>query len=160
MAKSYESVAELFALKKRDGLYGNGASDDDIARAEQALNLTFPPSYRNFLRDYGWGYFGHLEVICGLGADIPEEWSPGIDLLKIVPTERQGVLALSDHFLPFCQNGAGDWYALNCLNTSDAYGNVLFLSHEATAESGLQPETVAAGFSDWFYDQISGSFTG
>jgi antitoxin YobK len=47
-----------------------------IRKAEQALGVIFPPSYRQFLTDFGSGGFGSLEVYGILGADFKNSGIP------------------------------------------------------------------------------------
>jgi hypothetical protein len=74
MSLQYSEIRALLRDKRLSGLSGNGACEKEIVCAERELDLLFPPSYRSFLKEFGWGYFGSLELIAGLGADIPQEW--------------------------------------------------------------------------------------
>lgn len=155
MSKSYDDVRETLRANRIDGLSGKGVSDADIVNAERELGVNLPRSYKLFLNEYGWGYFGSLEVICGLGSDIPEEWEAGASLLRVVPDERAGQLRFPDNLIPFCQNGAGDWYALDCSVEVDDESPVVFVPHETIAAQGFFTEPASDSFADWIHSKLS-----
>lgn len=157
MTRQYNEIRELLATQKLDGLVGNGASEEQITDCERELNLRIPPSYRLFLKEFGWGYFGPLELVAGLGSDIPPEWERGANLLHVVNDERQGPLHIPKALVPFCQNGAGDWYALDCSPGDGEESPVVFIAHEQTAADRFVAEKCADSFADWIYDRLSGS---
>ncbi len=88
MTPSDGGVRSLLTETKQADLSGKGASDDEIQRAETQLGVRFPDSYRMFLKEHGWGHFGSLGLIAGLGSDIPAEWKPGVDIIQITTQER------------------------------------------------------------------------
>jgi cell wall assembly regulator SMI1 len=123
---------------------GNGATQDQLARAQAELGVVFPGSYKEFLRKYGWGEFA-TEAIYGLGHDVPKY----LDVVRQTLRERTELeprlpLAL----VPVMNDGAGNNY---CLDTSKLIHNecpVVLWNHEM---GGNQvPETVAASFDNWF----------
>ena len=155
MAKRYSEIRDFLATKKLDRLCGNGASEEQIAACESELKLRFPPSYRLFLREFGWGYFGSLELIAGLGSDIPPEWERGANLLHVVDDERQGPLRIPKEVIPFCQNGAGDWYALDCCGSEGEESPVVFIAHEEAATGKVATSKCADSFADWVFVRLS-----
>ena len=63
----YENLKQrISACEMFQRMEGTGVSDDVIAIAEQKLDITFPPSYRWFLKTYGAGYISgyELEGLC------------------------------------------------------------------------------------------------
>lgn len=155
MSKSYEDVRESLLVNRVEALFGKGVLDADIVKAESELNVDFPHSYKAFLKEYGWGYFGSLEVICGLGSDIPDEWEAGVSLLRVVPDERKGQLRMPPSLIPFCQNGAGDWYALDCSVDTNNESPVVFVPHETVATGSFVTEQSADSFADWIHSKLS-----
>lgn len=155
MTKRYNEIRELLATKKVDGLYGNGASEEQITVCERELHLRFPSSYRLFLKEFGWGYFGSLELIAGLGSDIPKEWERGADLRHVVNDEQHGPLCIPKDVIPFCQNGAGDWYALDCRHGDGEESPVVFVAHENVATGGFSANICADSFADWIFARLS-----
>ena len=53
-----EEAARLIHGHSDRAEFRGGASDHDIANAEEALGIKFPPSYRRFLESLGAGRFG------------------------------------------------------------------------------------------------------
>jgi len=157
MPKQYSEIRDLLATKKLDGLCGKGASEGQISFCESELNLRLPPSYRLFLKEFGWGYFGALELIAGLGSDIPQEWERGANLLHVVNDERQGPLRIPKEVIPFCQNGAGDWYALDCCRGDGEESPVIFIAHEEAAIGKVSTNKCADSFADWVFVRLSDS---
>jgi hypothetical protein len=68
-------------------------SDRQIARAERELRVTFPPSFRTFLTQFGAGLLFGYEFL-GL-AEEPGHW---LDIVQMNRTPRPGV---PRHFLMF-----------------------------------------------------------
>ncbi len=155
MQKEYESIRELLLEKKLHDLSGHGVDKREIDIAERELGISFPRSYVMFLQEHGWGYFGHLEVICGLGDDIPEERRPGTDIRYVVRDERKGPLGFPNNIIPFYQNGAGDWYALDCSQSLDGEAPVIFVSHEKVSGQGFCSSNYATSFTDWIDSMFS-----
>ena len=154
MTKQYQEIRNLLATKKLDGLFGSGASEDQIRVCESDLNLRFPPSYRSFLKEYGWGAFGSVEI-CGLGTDIPKEWERGVSLMYVVNDERQGPLSIPINVIPFCQNGAGDWYALDCRCGEAEESPVVFVAHEEAVTGSFSANKCSDSFAEWIIEKLS-----
>ena len=157
MTKQYDDIRDLLASNKLMGLSGQGATDEDISFAERKMGVNFPISFRSFLKEHGWGYFGSLELISGLGTDIPKEWESGTNLLQVVDDERLGPSHFPHDIIPFCQNGAGDWYALDCSRSDRKEATVVFVAHENVAGNGFNSEFCAMSFADWIYEKLSGN---
>lgn len=154
MTKDFEQIRPLLQCSKLEGMSGNGASESLIHECEESLQVRFPKSYRLFLREFGWGYFGSLELIAGLGSDIPAEWERGANVLNVATDERRGPMSLPVDILPICQNGAGDWYALDCRSHPTDESPVVFISHEHSASSGFNPIRCADSFADWIFSNL------
>lgn len=154
MVPSYGDIRSLLSETKQIDLSGKGASDDEIQRAEGQLGMRFPVSYRMFLKEHGWGHFGSLGLIAGLGFDIPEGWEPGVDIVKVTIQEREEPLSLPDYMLPFHTNGAGDWYAMDCSRLKEGEAPVVFISHEKVALGEDAQEYVSGAFSSWISERL------
>ena len=154
MLKNYVDIQSLLFATKLDGLYGNGASEKFIHECEKKMNVSFPYSYKEFLREYGWGSFGPIEI-CGLGDDIPDEWKRGINILYIQEDEKQGPLRIPEKVIPFHPNGAGDLYALDCRKSNQDESPVIFISHEEAALVGFNYSICANSFADWVFEKLS-----
>lgn len=155
MYREFSEIRELLNTDKLDDLFGEGATEKEVADCEQQLGLRFPPSYRSFLREFGWGYFGSLELIAGLGPDIPPEWDRGANVLHVVIDERQGPLHIPKDVVSFCQNGAGDWYALDCSRINCEESPVVFIANEQVAAGKYVTTKCANSFGDWIFEKLS-----
>ncbi len=151
----YQDVKDLLASQKLADLFGQGASEQEISLAERELGVQFPLSYRMFLKEYGWGYFGSLELIAGLGSDIPQEWRGGANLLQVVADERSGPSCFPKTIIPFCQNGAGDWYAIDCSEWNGEESPVVFVPHERVSTGVFTTDKCADSFADWICKILS-----
>src|SRR5690606_21827122 len=58
--QDYQAAKSL--IENNDGDFSGPKPEGIVVSAEQALNLTFPPSYRHFLLDLGCGSIGGLEI--------------------------------------------------------------------------------------------------
>ena len=85
------SLAEDFhtLLREWDGMAPDllgPVSDREIARAERALGVALPPSFRAFLSQFGGGFVFDYEIL-GL-ADEPGHW---LDIVQMNHSPRPGV---------------------------------------------------------------------
>ncbi len=155
MTKQYVEIRGLLNANKLDGLFGKGGSEEKISEVETKLDVRFPPSYRMFLKEFGWGYFGSLELIAGLGSDIPKEWERGANIAHVLHDEWQGPLRIPRTVLPFCHNGAGDWYAFDCRHGDGEESPIVFIAHEEVATNGFSATECAKSFADWIFVNLS-----
>lgn len=155
MPKRYSDIKDLLANKAIQGLHGRGVSAKDIKNSEITLGVSFPESYRDFLCEYGWGYFGSLELIAGLGSDIPKEWEAGANVIKVATDERNGPSKFPYHIIPISPNGAGDWYAIDCSVHINNESPIVFVSHERVARDGFSSEQRSENFAEWMYLNLS-----
>jgi hypothetical protein len=74
----YKEIHRHVQAHPRDIRFAGGVSDEWIGRAEAALGLHFPPSFRYYLRKYGGGSIGG-EVLNGLlGIEFDDACGPDI----------------------------------------------------------------------------------
>lgn len=123
--------------------YGCGASDSEIAAAEQSLGVLLPDSYRSYLRLIGWARFSHCELY-GLGLDTP----PHLGLVNNTVVERNSMEpALPLTLVPLMNDGAGNHYCLDTSATVAGECPVVFWDHEAGTSQC--PELMAQSFPNW-----------
>lgn len=58
----YNKAKELIE-KTKVGVFFGGVQEEIIVKAEKELDVVFPVSYRNFLKDYGVGRIGNEEIL-------------------------------------------------------------------------------------------------
>lgn len=131
---------------RADRLTGGGATDDEIRDAEKILSIKIEGGYIEFLRRFGWGGVGGLELY-GLGKDVP----PHLDLVSLTLSERSEMIPrLNPKLIPIMNDGGGNLY---CLDTRVSGENpIVFWDHEADAQQ--EAERVADSFSDWFSEEL------
>jgi cell wall assembly regulator SMI1 len=123
--------------------FGRGATAEQIMEAEQTLKVAFPESYRAFLRDFGWGGVGHIEIF-GLGDDVPAY----LDLISVTRSERTEMRPQMPTFLiPIMNDGAGNHYCLDTRQFFERECAVVFWDHELGEYQ--QIERVASTFEEW-----------
>lgn len=91
--------------------HGRGCDEPTVDAAEQALELNFPESYKQFLLTVGWLDFDGDEIF-GLGDDLPE---PYMNVVSKTTDERNAI-NLPKCFLVISQTYTGN---LVCLNTAE-----------------------------------------
>jgi len=125
-----------------------GAAESEIAAAERDLDVKLPASYRQFLREFGWGGVSHLEIF-GLGGDVPNY----LNLVSVAHRERTEMRPpIPRYLVPIMNDGAGNHY---CLDTRQFSGNecpVAFWNHELGDLQ--QPQRIAPTFTDWLAEQL------
>ncbi|SRR6266496_6692043 len=128
---------------------GCGAAAEVVLAAEQQLALVFPPSYREFLREFGWIRFNHFEIY-GLGADAPDY----LNVVRNTLAEREEMSpGLPRHFVALMNDGAGNHYCLDTGTAKDGEAVVVFWDHESSQDQ--EPEFVAVSFAEWLIGLIT-----
>lgn len=126
--------------------FGRGAPDEEIDAASRRLGVALRGGYRDFLRRFGWGGVGSLELF-GLGPDVPA-W---LDLVSVTESERsEAHPALPRTLVPLLNNGGGNLY---CLEAS-APGEPPVVYWDHTRGEQQVPEPVAPDFSSWLADRL------
>lgn len=91
--------------------HGKGCDEPTLDAAEQALELHFPNSYKQFLLTIGWLDVDGDEIF-GLGDDLPESY---MNVVSKTIKERK-IINLPNHFLVISQTYMGN---LICLNMAE-----------------------------------------
>lgn len=132
-----------------DKEYGAGATDIEIAHAENSLGVPFPESYRRFLRRIGWGRFSHQELY-GLGSNTP----PHLELVKNTLVERETMgPTMPMQLVPVMNDGAGNHFCLDTSTLVDGECPVVFWDHEQGFNQ--KPQVVAQSFDLWMVDLLA-----
>lgn len=87
-----------------------------IEAAEKALDLTFPQTYRRFLREFGCGSIGHEEIYGIIHADFHRSSVPD----AVWTTMQQRILSsISKRLVITMSLGDGDFAAILCTDGND-----------------------------------------
>jgi cell wall assembly regulator SMI1 len=129
--------------------HGSGIGPDEIGRAEEALALRFPRSYRTYLSKVGWLHLPG-DWFYGLGTGVPAY----AELVGMTMSERHEVEpALPAHLLPLRNDGGGNHYCLDLARATADDGPVVFWDH--AAGENQTPEDWSPTFTAWLDEQIS-----
>jgi hypothetical protein len=102
---------------------GRLPSGEEVAEAEAALGVSFPPSYTTYLLQYADVEVGHYELYS------PAEEDSYLDLVKEVE-ETWASGELERHLLPFVEDN-GDYFCFDLKSAGPEY-EVVYWSHNGT----------------------------
>jgi hypothetical protein len=131
-----------------DGDFEGDKSESLIEKAEQSLNLKFPPSYRRFLKEFGCGDIGGEEFYGLINEEFTDSTVPNGIWLTL--NERKNI-GLSKEFVIIYSTGDGTYYALDTSRT----GNDGECPVVALTPDGQTIEDVAEDFGKFFYDTVN-----
>lgn len=120
-----------------------GPQTEEIIRdAEVTLGVTFPPSYRSFLKEFGAGGVDSEEVV-GLGG--PEH----LDIVKLTRRFRERAHHLPNNLLPLRNDGFGNYDCIHLdLKGDDEECAIVQWSHEGDSEQDC--DVISPSFYSWF----------
>jgi hypothetical protein len=123
-----------------------------VARAEAALGLVFPPSYRQFLLELGCGDVAGFEVYGVVDEDFTESAVP--DAIWLTLEERQSA-GLDPRFVVIGALGDGTY---DCLDTAhvDAAGEAPVVQLSADFED---PVKLADSFGEYFLTEVESALS-
>lgn len=110
---STSSVTEAFNLIEKNKERSDfEALDDDklIIEAEKKLGVSFPPSYRSFLLNYGCGGVGSSEIY---GIIKSNPYGFGVPNAIWLTLDEREKWNLPHQFIIIGDTGDGDWYVLD-----------------------------------------------
>jgi antitoxin YobK len=136
-------VEQIEAFKRRNPgaveSFG-GVSDKIIQDAEATVGLTFPNSYKQFLRTYGQGYIGEYHLILGLAN--PERVDTLKDCVALTARLRKDVSEdFPKHFLAFVSDNGEMYYCFDASIPRD--------DHEYPVVRYFPFEGIEPGFPDF-----------
>jgi cell wall assembly regulator SMI1 len=129
--------------------YFSGPKPEALVRkAEAALGLVFPPTYREFLLQYGAGGFGGSDF-CGVSKDdfVNSSWPDGI-WMTLQTRQRW---ALPHSYIIVSNDGMGDDY---CIDTADGNGRIVLFQPGLSLDHQVR-EVVAEDFGEFFLQIIT-----
>jgi hypothetical protein len=142
---TFDALAEMLESNPSKS-FGRGASETEINTASAQLGVDLAGGYRLFLRRFGWGGVGSIELF-GLGADVP----PYLNLTAMTTSERKDMSpALPVHLIPLMNDGGGNLYCLDSRVGGEP--PVVFWDH--TAGEQQEAAQVAADFIAWLAERV------
>lgn len=120
-------------------------SEELVARAETALGLRLPPTYREFVRRLGAGNFGAAEFYGVIDENFSASSVPNGVWLTL--DERRSA-ALPKNYVIVASSGTGEYYCLDVRDQGEA--PVVIMPPGETVPS----EQVASDFGDFFWNEV------
>jgi antitoxin YobK len=143
--QDYRSAKLL--IEDNGGDFEGTKPEELITKAEQALGIKFPPSYRLFLSELGCGDINGLEVYGIINDHFEISRVPNGIWLTL--HERQNISLLPNYIL-IGESGDGSYIALDASRKDNIGENpVVRLSLD-----GQQSETVATSFGVYLLDSV------
>lgn len=118
---SMNHLLEAFKLIEQNKLikYMSGPKSDQlIQKAEEALGLKFPPTYRLFLKDFGCAGISRFEIY-GLTKNSREDFEEGTAPNGIWLTLDERKTGAPHHFIVIGSTGYGPLYVLDASHPND-----------------------------------------
>jgi hypothetical protein len=142
---TFNELSELLERNPTKSL-GQGVSDTEINTASAELGVDLSGGYRLFLKRFGWGGVGSIELF-GLGGDVP----PYLSLTAMTRSEREEMSpALPSHLIALMNDGGGNLYCLDCRISGEP--PVVFWEH--TAGEQQEPTRVSSDFTTWLAERV------
>jgi len=99
-------------------------NDSDIRRIEEYFNIQLPMEYKQFLKNYGGGYFAFLLIFSG---DEKSDWN-------VIKQNKELNLLNKYNFLAVSDNESGDFYGFRVNNNICETKLSIFLHDELKVE--------------------------
>ncbi len=141
----YTKAKAIIASNPETSTFAGTRSEALVTKAECALGLRFPATYRQFLLDFGAGNFGSREFYGVIDEDFENSSVP--DGIWCTLSERREA-HLPARFVIVADTGTGEWY---CLDISQVNGPVLIVD---PANPNGPVEMVAADFGAFLLSQV------
>lgn len=145
--ENYLSAVDLIN-DSGDGDFEGEKTDVLIEKAETALKLKFPPTYKQFLKEFGCGDIGGEEFYGLISDEFIDSTVPNGIWLTL--NERKNINLPEEHVIIYA-TGDGTYYALDTSQINES-GEcpVVALSSE-----GQRVEIIAEDFGQFFYNTVS-----
>lgn len=145
MTMAHYEKAQLMILGQPESAFFSGGKPPAlVSRAEKALGVEFPPTYRRFLLEFGAGSFRSAEFFGVVDEDWDESSVP--DAIWYTLDERR-LAGLPHNLIVVGEVGTGELYVIDVTKPE---GPVFVVGLERKG----QLEPVAADFGDFFLDRV------
>ncbi len=148
----YNATAQVIAEHADLARFGGGHDEKLVERAETALGVRFPPSYRAFVREFGAGYIAGEEFY-GITDENLEE-GPIPNGIWLTMTERQDS-DLPEALVVVYSDGEGNYYAIDTSAQAESDENPVVLWVPGASEPDDELEVVADDFGSLFRELVS-----
>jgi len=143
--QNYEEAVEL--IDKAGGGDFEGVKPESlVSKAETALGIKFPPSYRRFLLEMGCGDISGVEVFGLINDNFEKSTVPNGIWLTL---NERGSIGLDPAYVIVGDGGDGTYYALDTSKSDGAGENPVM-----RLVDGKQAEQVAESFGSYLLDAV------
>jgi len=144
----YESARSY--IDRLGGDFEGTKSEYLVLAAEEALGLHFPPTYRQFLHEFGCGDVNGIEIYGIIDNEFEDAGIPDAIWLTL---ELRRSVGLDLNYVAFSEQGDGSYYVLDT-GTSDEEGEnpVILVSVD-----GEVMETLFPSFGAWLLSELEES---
>ena len=141
----YERAKSIISANRARASFAGPRAEELILKAEAALGLRFPATYRHFLLDYGAGNFGPAEFYRVVDEDWEDSSVPDGVWYTLSERRQSG---MSIDLVVVGDTGTGELYVLN---VSEEFGPV-YAIHPGTQLASS--ERIASDFAAFFLQRI------
>lgn len=145
--KAFESIEQSTI----ETFFEDGLSQELLEKGELALNLTFPPSYAYFLKNYGVGGVEGFGVYGIIASKFMKKGQPNAIRLTLDARENDN---LPNHLILIAEGGFGDYYALDCQNLNEDHEGPVVIWNPMYSALEQTYETVATSFAAFFRQEV------
>lgn len=143
--EDYEKAKAVIAQDEGKADFAGPRSEDLIKTAEAALNVSFPPTYRRFVSEFGAGNYGWAEFYGVISSNFLKSSVP--DGVWSTLTQRQKA-NLPRELIVVGDTGSGELY---CLDLSEKDGPVVVVDPGSDMSAR---ERIAPDFGTFFLQQV------
>ena len=147
--ETYNQAVELIKNNADLADFDGECSEEIIRLAEEKLNLSFPATYRKFLKDYSVGNFASFEIY-GIVKDRLDVFGVP-NMVGITLKERQEI-QLPSHLIVIGSVGNGQEYYLDCRLSKEA--SPVLVNWSVFPFNEQAGEIEAEDFSDYFLSHV------
>jgi hypothetical protein len=150
----YEEALALVLAHRDDAHFAGPRDETLVAAAEAALGVTFPPTYRRFVRELGAGGIGAEEVYGVICEDFRGPIPDGIWMTLKIRADSN----LPDAMVVIYDVGESEYFVLDTAQT-DAVGDCPIVLWYPHWEQGDAREVIAPDFGSFFLSVVRDGIT-
>jgi hypothetical protein len=146
-----EEALRLVAQRPDESFFAGARDEGLVVAAEQALGVSFPPSYRRFLRELGAGSVGASEIYGVIHSNFTESGVP--DGIWITLRGRLD-WALPQSMVVVYNDGMGGYFVLDTEKVGGDAECPIFVWEPGRSARGDKLELVAPDFGSFFLHRV------
>lgn len=148
--KNYENARRMIT-ESEDSDFDGEKPEELVQKAEEALGLKFPPTYRRFLREFGCGDIGGKEFYGITDGNFESSSVPNAIWLTL--NERKNG-SLPDNYIIIYSDGFGNYCAIDANSKSEGNENLIV----RLTVNNVKTEIIADNFGDFLNQEIKEIF--